>query len=160
VVFVPIWIAIHFIYEWGSRDSLYFRRFAISDTLSPANLDGNRASVFLDRVPKHLRDSILALEADQHYIIIYSANGEGRILYRFGDAVSELETYEIGLRVHRSWWVANNAVAAIEGERKALKLRLSNGMLVPVSHANSAAARRNWEERGSAPLADTLISRI
>lgn len=57
------------------------------------------------------------------------------------DALAELCDSE-GMRVHRSWWVAERAV---EGEEKGEKLVLVNGMKVPVSRSYRMQARdRGW----------------
>ena len=145
LLFLPIWIGLHFVYEWGSRESLYFKRFAYPLSARKNSPETTTPSVFLSRVPIHLRDGILALEADKHYVVIHSRHGQGRVLYRFGDAVMELEAYDIGFRVHRSWWVASDAVAALADEGKSVRLHLSNGLSVPVSMSNSGFVRRKWD---------------
>ncbi len=146
LMFVPIWIGLHFVYEWGSRDSVYFRRFAPRASLEAKPAESQGAQVFWNRIPSHLRSSLLAIEADKHYVVIHASAGEGRLLHRFGDAVAELEAAGLGRRVHRSWWVANDAVAALEADGKTLRLRLTNGLLIPVSRANGGSAKKQWGE--------------
>jgi DNA-binding LytR/AlgR family response regulator len=59
---------------------------------------------------------------------------------RLSDAVVELEGLE-GARVHRSWWVARDAVTdARRGDGKAT-LTLENGVEAPVSRAYARALR-------------------
>ena len=53
------------------------------------------------------------------------------MLYRFGDAVEELQAAE-GLQVHRSWWVSEAAIAG-SLEATTRRLRLQNGVDIPVS---------------------------
>ena len=75
---------------------------------------------------------LLALEMEDHYLRIHTAVGSDLILMRLRDALTELSS-ERGLQVHRSWWVAKNAVASIERDGQKLVLTLRNGLKVPVS---------------------------
>jgi DNA-binding LytR/AlgR family response regulator len=66
------------------------------------------------------------------------------ILLRLGDAIAELGPAR-GVQVHRSWWVARDAVDHAEraGEKVALILR--GGLRVPVSRGNRAKlAAMGW----------------
>jgi DNA-binding LytR/AlgR family response regulator len=51
---------------------------------------------------------------------------------RLSDAIAELDGVE-GLQVHRSWWVARDAVDEVKRDGRNLRLRLSNGVEAPVS---------------------------
>jgi len=44
--------------------------------------------------------------------------------------------------VHRSWWVAADAVTGAERDGRNWRLRLSNGLLVPVARNSVAAVRQ------------------
>ncbi|WP_396595682.1 LytTR family DNA-binding domain-containing protein [Brevundimonas sp. R86498] len=46
-----------------------------------------------------------------------------------------------GLRVHRSWWVARDAVEAVVPAGRQLRLRLRGGLDAPVSRANTVRLR-------------------
>jgi len=59
---------------------------------------------------------------------------------RFGDALQELGGLE-GLQVHRSWWVARAAIAAVERDGQRMSLTLSTGLVVPVSRAYQKIVR-------------------
>jgi DNA-binding LytR/AlgR family response regulator len=53
-----------------------------------------------------------------------------------------------GLQVHRSWWVAETAVAESVLEGRNLRLRLTNGLLVSVSRQAVAAVKTaGWLSR-------------
>lgn len=142
-IYVPIWVALHAAYESATRDWIFFPQFCQQDA-DVGKQDNLPAGLplFLVRVPSHIRDSILALEADEHYVNVYGKQGTCKVLYRFGDAVLELDSLNIGLRVHRSYWVASSAIVELEQREKRLFIKLSNDMCVPVSHANSGAVRR------------------
>jgi MFS family permease len=86
---------------------------------------------FFRRIPPALGHDLLALEMEDHYLRIHTAVGSDLILLRLRDAMAELGPKR-GRQVHRSWWVAEGAVASTErGARPLLVLR--NGLKVPVS---------------------------
>ena len=68
---------------------------------------------FFRRVPPALGRDLLALEMEDHYLRIHTALGSDLILLRLRDALAELGTAR-GRQVHRSWWVAEGAVASVE----------------------------------------------
>lgn len=103
---------------------------------------------FLARIPARLGRSLLALEMEDHYVRVHTAEGSDLLLMRLRDAVVELEGYD-GLQVHRSYWVAAAAVAGVERKLDGkLTLVLSNGLKVPVSRSFAPAVRAaGWLER-------------
>ena len=99
---------------------------------------------FLERVPVRLGRQLIALEAEDHYLRVHTALGSELILARLSDAVTQLEGYD-GLQVHRSWWVAADAVAGLIVQNGRLALRLRNGLIAPVSRTYRDAVReRRW----------------
>ncbi len=95
---------------------------------------------FLNRLPARLGRDLLCLQMEDHYVRAHTALGSDLILTPLKDAVAELGAID-GLQVHRSWWVAKNAVghAILNGRNQVL--RLSNGLDVPVSRASIAKLR-------------------
>lgn len=91
------------------------------------------------RVRPHLRGRLLALQADAHYVRVHTDRGTDLVLYRFGDAVAEMDA-GAGAQVHRSWWVARDAVTGTDPERP--ELVLANGLRVPVSRSYQREARQ------------------
>lgn len=84
--------------------------------------------------------SIFALQMEDHYVRVHSATGSELLLLPLARAIAAVEAAGAeGLQVHRSWWVARHAVAAVEGNPRAMRLRLANGITAPV--ARSAVAR-------------------
>jgi DNA-binding LytR/AlgR family response regulator len=61
-------------------------------------------SRFFDRLPDDLGRDIIYIAASAHYVDVVTKTGSAAILLRFSDAVAELGS--LGLRVHRSYWVA------------------------------------------------------
>ena len=87
---------------------------------------------FFRRVPPALGRDLLALEMEDHYLRIHTALGSDLILLRLRDALAELEPSH-GRQVHRSWWVAEGAIASAERDARRPVLVLRNGLRVPIS---------------------------
>lgn len=85
-----------------------------------------------DKLPPALRGPILCLEMEDHYVRIHTALGSGLVLMRMKDAVEQAGP-DGGLRVHRSWWVAADAVRQVTRRGRTVQLDLVNGLSVPVS---------------------------
>lgn len=109
--------------------------------------DSRPAPEFLARTPGLRAEDVLALQAEEHYVRIYSIDGAELVHYRFGNAVEEMPA-ELGLQVHRSWWVAGNAVRSATRGARRWQLELVNDVSVPVSDSYANAVReRGWLKR-------------
>lgn len=100
---------------------------------------------FLERLPLKLRGAeVWAVEAEDHYLRLHTSKGQDLILMRLSDAIAELDGIE-GAQVHRSWWVARDAIAdAVRGDGRAT-LTLKDGSEVPVSRTYARVLRdRRW----------------
>jgi hypothetical protein len=101
---------------------------------------------FLARLPEKIGGAALyAISAEEHYLRVITAAGSALVLYRMSDAVRELEaSSDSGLQVHRSWWVAKDAIERVEKRSGNVQLVLKDGTRVPVSRSY----RKTAEERG------------
>lgn len=117
----------------------YFTQAAPPETHAAAG--GAVQARFLDRLPARLRGAeLFAVEAEDHYLRLHTSKGQDLILMRLSDAVLELEGLE-GAQVHRSWWVAREAViGARRGDGRAT-LTIRDGSAVPVSRGYARALR-------------------
>jgi len=97
----------------------------------------------LRRLPAERRGRLLRCEVSGHHTLIVTEAGQETLRLRFCDAVSELEDVD-GLRVHRSHWVARDAVRGHGNVNGRLFLTLADGARVPVSRNY----RRDVEESG------------
>ena len=139
--YLPTYIAVSAVFSmfmnvlvWGLR-----RERTVVVTLAPPT------PKFLDRLPLKLRGAeVWAVEAEDHYLRLHTSKGQDLILMRLADAVAELEGIE-GAQVHRSWWVARDAItAARKGDGRAL-LTLKDGSQVPASRTYAKVLRdRGW----------------
>ena len=97
------------------------------------------AETFLRRLPPHIGRDLLCLEMQDHYVEAHTSGGSTLLLMRLRDAAAELG--DAGIQVHRSWWVAHDAVEGIEQEDRRTLLRLRGGRRVPVSRASLPVVR-------------------
>lgn len=101
---------------------------------------------FFERFDPPLKGAVFAVQAQEHYVRVVTAEGAGCTLYRFGDALRELEGLK-GLQVHRSFWVADAGVAALRSGKRGLQIVLRNGEQVPVSARHADVVQRRFGER-------------
>ena len=95
---------------------------------------------FLGRLPPAWADRLLALEMEDHYVRAHGPDASALILLRMRDAEAELAGID-GLRIHRSWWVARDAVERAIRDGRGTKLRLTNGLEPPVARDRVAALK-------------------
>ncbi|WP_194093892.1 LytTR family DNA-binding domain-containing protein [Marivivens aquimaris] len=86
----------------------------------------------LDRLPYDKRAPLVAISVEDHYVRVRTHNGEAVILMRLTDAMREVGQTD-GLQVHRSHWVARDAVTAARREGDRAILTVSHGEDIPVS---------------------------
>lgn len=83
---------------------------------------------------------LIAVEAQDHYLMVHTDAGAELVTLRFADALQELAGAH-GWQVHRSWWVAAEAVEAARWRRGAGELTLVGGLTAPVSRTYRAVLR-------------------
>ncbi len=90
------------------------------------------------------REPVLCLQMEDHYVRIHGASGSRLELMPLRDAIARYGK-GAGLQVHRSWWVSASAVDGAERDARNWRLRLSNGLEVPVARNRVADVRaRGW----------------
>ncbi|MEM6303178.1 MAG: LytTR family DNA-binding domain-containing protein [Pseudomonadota bacterium] len=107
---------------------------------APVAAAGTSVERFLRRLPLEVRGPLVRIEAQDHYLNVVTMKGEALILMRMGEALDELEDIA-GLQVHRSHWVALDAVTAHRRKDGRDLLTLSDGSAVPVARSRRQAAR-------------------
>jgi hypothetical protein len=108
------------------------------------------AGDFRSRLPASIGRDLIALQMEDHYVRAHTALGSALILIPLRQALAEL-AHVPGLQVHRSWWVARQAVVGTVQDGRNVRLKLVNGLLAPVSRAHVAAAR-SFVTDGDPPL--------
>ncbi|GEM_PF-4146123 len=117
---------------------------ATSETSTPITTTKHRPiPPFLQRTSATTAEEVLALKAEEHYVKVHTDRGEELVHYRFSEAMEEMPK-DLGLQVHRSWWVSENAVSfAARGSRR-WQVELTTGLRVPISDSFVGVVR----ERG------------
>ncbi len=81
---------------------------------------------------------MIAVQAEDHYVRVHIDDGASRLIYfRFADALAGLKGVD-GMQVHRSFWVKRSAIAEMLNEGGNVRLILTGGLKVPVSHKHQA----------------------
>lgn len=86
----------------------------------------------LRRIPADLHGPLVALTAIDHYTEVVTTKGRHQILLRFSDAVAE-SAPTLGLRIHRSHWVALDQIATARRDGLRAIVTLTDGSERPVS---------------------------
>ena len=85
-----------------------------------------------DRLPHSFPQAISALGVEDHYVRVHAGEESEMLLMRLSDAIREMDGVE-GAQVHRSWWVAEQAVASAKRQDRNWRLFLTNGLEIPVA---------------------------
>lgn len=98
-----------------------------------------------EKLPHRLRAGrLLAIEAEDHYLRVHTDLGSDLVLMRMADACALLDD-SAGARVHRSWWVARDAVQAVRQQSGRMELALPGDISAPVSRAMQPVLRsQGW----------------
>ncbi len=83
---------------------------------------------------------VRALKGEDHYVRVIGDGREELVLMRMRDAVERIGQAE-GLRVHRSWWVAKDAVAEVRRDGRAGVVILISGHEAPIARDMMPAVR-------------------
>jgi hypothetical protein len=94
----------------------------------------------LDRLPPERRGEIYYLTMQDHYVEVVTSNGASLVLLRLADAIREVAPVE-GFQIHRSHWVARNAVRQTLRHGDRMMLRMADGAALPVSRARLRALK-------------------
>lgn len=85
-------------------------------------------------------DEVLHVTAEEHYLRLVTAERSRLLRGRMTDIEAGMPP-GLGLRVHRSHWVARRAVAELRRDDSGWTLRLTDGTNMPVARGRQAAVR-------------------
>ncbi|OLF75465.1 hypothetical protein AWH62_06520 [Maricaulis sp. W15] len=92
-------------------------------------------------------EPLLYVRAEDHYLEIRTGQARLFVRGRLSDALLRLEGKD-GLQVHRSWWIADDAVATVKRVGRDLRITLQTGERVPVARPRAEAVKaRGWLAR-------------
>jgi hypothetical protein len=137
IVTVIVGFPLHLIRATAARERAI--QPARQASAAPAAVVPNGAA-FLRRIPAKLGSELLYIAMEDHYLRVHTRRGSDPLLLRLSDAVAELGPV-IGRQVHRSHWVARQAVSSVERDGYRTWLVLTTGMKIPVSRTYLPALR-------------------
>lgn len=91
-------------------------------------------------LPDHVLAAALCLQMEDHHVRVHT-QGRSYLHYAVMRQVVDAMDEQDGLQVHRSWWVARDAVEGWHKEDRSVVLVLSNGLHVPVARNRVATLR-------------------
>ena len=109
--------------------------------LPPLELEARAPSQegFFDRLPGMPGRDVVYLNVSGHYLNVVTTTGSCLVLMRLSDAVVALG--DLGIQVHRSYWVAHRHVAGVVRDGRRIRIRVTGPCEVPVSRTHMAAVR-------------------
>ena len=107
----------------------------------PAEATAPAVPGILERLPRPQRGRLLALSVKDHYVEVLTDRGKALVLMRLSDAIKETGSVA-GLQIHRSHWVALDAVSRVVRADGKVAVELPNGDRLPVSRGFLPAARQ------------------
>lgn len=107
---------------------------------SPRTEDKPVHPPFLEKAGGIQAKDVLALEAREHYVNVKTDQGNELVYVRFSDAIRQMPA-ALGCQVHRSWWVADQAVVSAHRATRRYRLELRDGSELPVSDKFAKTAR-------------------
>ena len=122
------WVALNAPWQLGYRLEKP-RAKAHADGPEPRTLE---TPEFFEMIAPEKRGRILFLKSELHYLQVCTTTGNSLILYNLGDAIAQLPAQQ-GIAVHRSYWVAFDAIEKLTRQGRQGEIELRDGQLLPVS---------------------------
>lgn len=94
--------------------------------------EGAGAPAILKRLPLEKRGALVSMSVSDHYVEVVTEKGTELLLMRLTDAMGETGDTQ-GLQVHRSHWVALDAIQGARREGAKAVLTLTGGREIPAS---------------------------
>ena len=104
-------------------------------------------TAFRARLPVEMQTAdILVLSAEDHYVRVVTPAGEALLAGKFSDALLAVTSLD-GIRTHRSWWVATQAVTSLDRTGGKWQLIVTHGGPAPVSrHYRPDVRLKGWDK--------------
>ena len=119
--------------------ALFLEAVAVGNAQPAPRADVSPEPAWLNQLPAHLGKNLILLQAQDHYVRAVTDRGETLIRAKLQDASDQLGDF--GFRIHRSWWVARNAVHALQYRKGTPVLVLRNGTQLPVGRTYRRSVR-------------------
>ncbi len=94
---------------------------------------------FFNRLPRMLGRDVVYVSVSGHYLNVVTTAGSCLVLMRLSDAVAALG--DLGMQVHRLYWVAHRHVTGIVQDGQRTMVRVTGSRELPVSRTYLATVR-------------------
>jgi len=98
-----------------------------------------RRKRFFDRLAGTTRGELVFIRTRNHFLEVHTTEGSANIRMRMADAVSDLG--ELGMQVHRCYWVAHGHVLGPARREGRMLLRVTGDHEVPISRSQVQTVR-------------------
>jgi LytTr DNA-binding domain len=88
----------------------------------------------MQRLPLAKRGTLISISATDHYVHVTTSRGKEMILMRLKDAMEEAAPID-GLQIHRSHWIAREAVRAVHRRSGRIIVEMEEGEELPASRS-------------------------
>ena len=109
------------------------------ESSTPAASGAAPRTPFTDRLSPDADGDLVFLKSEGRYIDVHTTEGSNRVIARFADAVDQLG--DVGMQVHRSYWVAHRHVTDVVKRDTHTVLILTDGREIPVSRTYLQSVR-------------------
>ena len=110
-----------------------------SDAVEDANAGSAAATAFFARLPPAIGRELVRIDADLHYLQVRTSLGRATVLGTLAEVEAALP--ELGLRVHRSHWIALSQIRRVSKSANGWGCELRGGERVPISRRRLAEVR-------------------
>jgi len=117
------------------------RAVTILPTVTASQPLSPRQAPLAERLPHAARGKLRYLSMQDHYVEVHTDRGSALVLMRFADALREVGDTP-GVQIHRSHWVALDAVTGNRRKEGKLFLKLGDDVWLPVSRSYAGAVRK------------------
>ena len=128
--------------RWPLFDGAAGQEPGLDDAAHLAEQSNTRPTIgHLSRRPEGLSGTIQYMRTEDHYLRVFTDEGDGMTLHRMSDATRDLAETD-GMQVHKSWWVSAAAVDEIRQENRKRIIRARDGTEIPVGRSFEADLKR------------------
>lgn len=134
------WVALNYVFDriLGIPRYRYDVQKPETGARAPEEPPANVMPSLFGRVAFAERGRLVAIRAEDHYVRIYTDAGEDMTLLRLSDAI-QMAHPVTGMQIHRSIWVADEAIKTFRRTGHTGLVVLSNGLELPVSRSYCSA---------------------
>ncbi|GAB5379894.1 MAG: hypothetical protein Alis3KO_14360 [Aliiglaciecola sp.] len=120
----------------GTYTRVNSKEFATNVAIADVAQDGSDSQTpgFYSLLDDSVKGTLLAMSSELHYLQVYTNKGHQLILYSLYQAIDELPQ-DLGMQVHRSHWVAFEAIISFNKKGRQGEITLLSGQKIPVSRS-------------------------